>query len=51
MHAVGACRQRHVEPVVDEDAGPRAADGFDAARHQPQERPAVEVALANGAGR
>ena len=42
-----ACRQRHVEPVVDEHPRARAAHRFDAGLDQTHQRAAVEIALPN----
>src|SRR6266850_178242 len=47
MNAVRARRKRHVETIVDEDSGPRAAHSLDARGDETCQRAAVEVALTN----
>jgi hypothetical protein len=47
VHAMGRRRQRHVQPLVDDDARQSATNGVNAARDQLCEQAAVEVRLAH----
>src|SRR2546425_6864427 len=47
MNAVRARRERHVETIVDENPGPRAAHRLDARGDEACQRAAVEIALTN----
>ena len=47
VYAVGACGQRHIEAIVDEDACARAADGGETRGHKTRKGTALQVALSN----
>ena len=45
MDTVRRGGERHIEPIVDDDAGTRTADGVDTGGNKARQRSAVEVAF------